>query len=296
MLNFKPVELEDKEILEPYLLGSPYNNCDFSFTNVYMWRKKYKTSWALCGQRLVLKSDESTFLMPLGGGELRPVLEEMMAYAQEHGLPFQMAAVTPKMREELEAAMPGKLAFAGSRDYCDYLYDSEKLIKLAGKKLHSKRNHINKFKAMYEYSYEVISQENMEEVIAMHGEWCVLNQCVQDPELLEESCAVRDVLRNYDRLGVQGGLLRANGKVVAFSIGQPLNDETYDVCIEKAFYDVNGAYTMINQQFAEHNCQGFRYVNREEDLGLEGLRKAKTSYYPEVLLEKGTACLTEERA
>ncbi|MGI6030926.1 MAG: DUF2156 domain-containing protein [Eubacteriales bacterium] len=295
MLNFKSVELEDKKLLEPYLRSSQYNNCDFSFTNVYMWRKKYRTSWALCGGRLVLLSGEKVFLMPLGSGPLEPVLREMMDYARDKSHPFVIGAVTPQMWEELQACMPGAFEYTTDRDYCDYLYAGEKLANLAGKKLHSKRNHINKFKATYpDYSYETITADNLPEVVEMHSQWCVINHCVQDPELLEESCAVRDVLRHYEALEVQGGLLRAGGRVVAFSIGQPINDQCYDVCIEKAFYDVNGAYTMINQQFVQHNCQGFAWINREEDLGLEGLRKAKTSYYPEILLDKGTVCLQEE--
>lgn len=290
MLNFKPVELSDREILEPFLRNVPYPNCDFSFTNIYMWRKKYQTAYAIEGDTLYLMSNGNAFLMPIGG-DLKQGLETMMAYAEEKNIPFTVAAVTREGEAQLEECMPGKFTVEYDRDYCDYIYATQRLQKLAGKKLHSKRNHINKFNATYELQYETITDDNLQEVLDMHRAWCKANDCSDDEDLLEESCAVRDVLRHLHELPLQGGLIRANGRVVGFSLGQPINDKVFDVCIEKAFYDVNGAYTVINQQFALHECEGYEYMNREEDLGIPGLRKAKESYYPDILLEKGVAHL-----
>lgn len=296
MLEFKNIELSDKEILEPYLRSNPYGNCDFSFTNIYMWRIKYHTRYCLWENYLILRGKGGVYLMPLrkeGTEEnLRPVLEAMIADDMERGVVFCLAAVTPLMREHLEEAIPGRFHFEEDRDSSDYLYAREKLVNLAGKKLHSKRNHINKFRALYpDATFEPITPDNMQEVVDMHRKWCEVNDFMDHDDLMEEGGNVRDVLNNYEALDVRGGLLRVDGRVVAFSVGQPINNQVFDVIIEKAFYDVPGAYTVINQQFAEHCTKGYAYLNREEDLGIEGLRKAKMSYYPDILLDKGRALL-----
>ena len=159
---------------------------------------------------------------------------------------------------------------------------------LAGKKLHSKRNFINRFKAEQEgnWRYEPIDARNIGDAWRMNVEWCAEMGCGEDPSLLEESCAVRNCFETFDALGLRGGLLRVGDRAVAFSMGRPLSSDTFIVHIEKAFASVAGAYPMINQQFAAHNCAEYRYVNREDDVGDEGLRKAKLSYRPAILLEK----------
>ena len=136
------------------------------------------------------------------------------------------------------------------------------------------------------WQFEQITDANLDECWAMNEQWCAEVGCEDSESLTEESCAVRNCFNNFHSLGLRGGLLRVEGRVVAYTMGRPLSSDTFIVHIEKAFAEVAGAYPMINQQFVTHCCEGFRYINREDDVGDEGLRRAKTSYKPDILLEK----------
>lgn len=181
-----------------------------------------------------------------------------------------------------------KFAIEYNRDLADYVYETEKLASLAGKKLHAKRNHINKFKNLYpDWSYETLTDDNVEDCFQMALKWRNKNGCEDDPEKNAEMCVTLNSLRLYKELGLRGGVLKAGGQIVAFTVGEPVSDDTFVVHIEKAFAEVDGAYPMINQQFVQHECMEYEYVNREEDTGAEGLRRAKLSYRPVFLEEKG---------
>ena len=184
--------------------------------------------------------------------------------------------------------MTGRFEIEYVRDYADYIYETEKLATLAGKKLHAKRNHINKFKNLYpNWTYESLNDENVEDCFQMALKWRNQNGCEDDPEKNSEMCVTLNSLRLFKELELRGGVLKIDGKIVAFSLGEPICDDTFVVHIEKAFADVEGAYPMINQQFVQHECMDYKYVNREDDTGAEGLRKAKLSYRPAFLEEKG---------
>ena len=204
-------------------------------------------------------------------------------------MPFRMYNLTPDNFAQLEEWYPGRFQIEYDRDSADYVYESEKLATLSGKKLHSKRNHINKFKALYggRWSYEAITAGNVEECFQMALKWRDQNGCEDDPEKRGEICVTMNALRLFEELELKGGILKIDGEVVAFTIGEPVCSDTFVVHIEKAFADVEGAYPMINQQFVEHECRDYLYVNREEDTGAEGLRKAKLSYRPVFMVEKG---------
>ncbi|MEG0109255.1 MAG: phosphatidylglycerol lysyltransferase domain-containing protein, partial [Lachnospiraceae bacterium] len=175
-----------------------------------------------------------------------------------------------------------------SRDLADYVYETEKLSTLAGKKLHGKRNHINKFLSTYKnWTYEALSSENIEDCFQMALKWRNENGCDDDSEKNSEMCVTLNSLRLFKELHLIGGVLKIEGKVVAFTIGEPISDEIFVVHIEKALSEIDGAYPMINQQFVLHECQNYEYINREEDVGSEGIRKAKLSYRPAFLVEKG---------
>ena len=220
---------------------------------------------------------------------MQKALEQMMEFSERNGFPFSMYNVTPADFERLERWYPGRFQIEYDRDQADYVYESEKLITLAGKKLHGKRNHINKFKNTYgdDWSYEPIHKENLEECFQMALKWRNENGCDDDREKNAEMCVTLNALRLFEELELTGGLLRAGGRIVAFTLGEPVCSDTFVVHIEKAFAEVPGAYPIINQQFAEHACAGYQYINREEDTGSEGLRKAKLSYRPVFMVEKG---------
>ena len=288
---FKRPELENSEIITKYFLKSPSRSCERTFVNVYLWSRHYKVQYAIIEDTLVFRNmgDQPAFSFPAGEEEnIKKALEFLMQYCREQGMPFLLYNVTPEMFACLEAWYPDRFEIEYVRDYADYIYETEKLATLAGKKLHAKRNHINKFKNLYpNWTYESLSDENVEDCFQMALKWRNQNGCEDDQEKNSEMCVTLNSLRLFKELELRGGVLKIDGKIVAFSLGEPICDDTFVVHIEKAFADVEGAYPMINQQFVQHECMDYKYVNREDDTGAEGLRKAKLSYRPAFLEEKG---------
>ena len=292
-VQFKRAQLEDKEIITRYFTNHTSRSCERTFANVFLWSRKYPVTWAIVEQALVFKSEDEehlAFAFPAGEPEnVKKALEVLMQYSAQRNVPFQMYNVTPEYYAQLEEWYPGRFQIEYVRDDADYVYESEKLATLSGKKLHGKRNHINKFKATYEgrCSYEKMTRDNVEDCFQMALKWREENGCEEDSEKRSEMCVTLNSLRLLEELELTGGVLRIDDEVVAFTIGEPICKDTFVVHIEKAFADVQGAYPMINQQFVEHECMNYRYINREEDTGSEGLRKAKLSYRPAFMVEKG---------
>lgn len=288
---FKRPELEDREIIRAYFCKSPSRSCERTFSNVYLWSRFYQVEYAIVKDALIFRDNSAqlAFAYPAGEPEhVKNALRFLEEYSLKQGKPLRLYHVTQENFAQLDAWCPGQFQVTYNRDVADYVYEYEKLCSLAGKKLHSKRNHINKFKSTYtDWSYEKLSEKNQEECFQMALEWRTLNGCEEDPEKNAEMCVTLNSLRLYKELGETGGILRVNGKIAAFTIGEPMCGDTFVVHIEKAFADIEGAYTMINQQFVEHECSAYKYVNREEDAGALGLRKAKLSYKPAFLVEKG---------
>lgn len=297
-IPFKKIELEDKPLIDRYLEKKIHRSCELIFANVYLWSRFFPTDFAVVEDALVFRSyredDGMSITFPAGEPEnIKKALDVMFAYFKEQEKEIQMHLVQEPEFELLEQWYPGRFVIEYDRDSADYVYETEKLTTLAGKKLHGKRNHINNFKRTYpNWSYERITEENQEDCFSMAMKWRKEHVCPHgdddcDEEKRDEMCVTLNALRLREELGLVGGLIRVDGEVVAFTIGEPLNPDTFVVHIEKAFADIQGAYPMINQQFVEHEVQGFQYVNREEDTGAEGLRKAKLSYRPVFLVNKG---------
>lgn len=290
-LVFKRPELEDKEIITSYFEKGPSRSCERTFVNVYLWSRHYKVKYALIEDTLVFCDDERqlSFSFPAGDKKnVKKAIDYLTEYCCERNIPFIMYHVTPEMFTQLEEWYPGRFTVEYDRDNADYIYETEKLATLSGKKLHGKRNHINKFKTLYpDWSYEALSEDNVEECFQMALKWRTQNGCDDDPEKNAEMCVTLNSLRLFRELSLKGGVLRASGRIVAFTMGEPLCSDTFVVHIEKAYADVDGAYPMINQQFVQHECMDYKYVNREEDTGAEGLRRAKLSYKPVFLENKG---------
>lgn len=287
-MEFHPLDLSDKAELEQALLHAPDRGCEYTFGNLYIWREVYGTKTACSNGFRLIRFDQVTrsYLFPVGEGNLAEVMEELIADAREQGVPFHMVAARREDCDELEKQMPGRFSFHTSRDFAEYVYLSENLIELRGKKYHGKRNHIAKFMAEYpDNCFEQITRENMDEVRAMNEEWYESNTD-DSASLQEERTAVDCAMDDFFLLGFCGGLLRAEGRVVAYSMGEPINGGTFCTHIEKALHTVDGAYTVINQRFCERFCRDYRFVNREDDVGDEGLRRSKLSYYPEQVTEK----------
>lgn len=292
-IPFQKITLEDKPLIDQYLEKKAYRSCELIFANIYLWSRYYPTEFAIVERTLVFRGfgedGEMSVTFPAGEeADIRHALDTLFVYFKEQGRPVRMHLVQEQEFALLDLWYPGRFTVAYDRDAADYVYETEKLTTLAGKKLHGKRNHINNFKKQYpQWSYEKITRENQEDCFQMAMKWRQEHGCDQDEEKRSEMCVTLNALRLMGELELVGGLIRVDGEVVAFTIGEPLNPDTFAVHIEKAFADIQGAYPMINQQFVEHEAQDYQYVNREEDTGAEGLRKAKLSYRPAFLVNKG---------
>lgn len=290
MIPFQPINLADKERVQKYTLPARRRNCDLSFANLYSWRFLYRTEIAEQDGFLLFRfyaDGQPVYMMPVGAGDVATVVEALIDDAHRLEVPFRMLGVCINMRAELEAAFPGRFTFTVDRDYSDYIYLRTDLATLRGKKFQPKRNHINRFKASYpDYEYKELTPALVPECLRLEAVWCKENDCEQDEALRAERRSMTDALTHSAELDLLGGVLHVHGDIVAFTYGAPINNETFDTCVEKADTNIEGAYAMINYEFANHIPEQYTYINREEDLGLEGLRKAKLSYQPETLLEK----------
>lgn len=301
-IEWKTMSLEDREIVMPYYEYEQSRCCETSFANNILWAPFYEVEYAIVEGMLVFltKKDGYSVSMPLAkddesASNLKTVILTLEEYFASLGQVFHIHLVTKDKYELLEQLFPGKYSIEYDRDVADYIYEVEQMISLAGKKLHGKRNHINKFKENNpQWSYEILTDDNLEECLLMAEEWKQANLCGEKDEKHAEFCVTRRALKNYKALGLIGGVLKDGNRVVAFTLGEELNRDMFVVHIEKAFADVQGAYPMINQQFLIHEASGYKYVNREDDTGAEGLRKAKLSYYPVFLQEKGNVIIAEK--
>ena len=291
-MEFKTFTVEDRDLFLPYYEQVDERSCELTFANTVLWAPHYGVTYAIVNDMLVYRLERGAYSYPLGKGDLKKTIELLMEESQKQGIEFSMCSITPSRFERLEELFPGKFQVEYNRDLADYVYLSEKLSTLAGKKLHGKRNHINRFKENNpDWTYERITEENIPECVAMAQDWRRENECDSDPEKYAEICVTLNYLKYFKQLELFGGVLRANGKVIAFTIGEKVTDDTLVVHIEKAYANIQGAYPMINQQFVSDFGKDFLYINREEDTGSEGLRKAKLSYRPEFLVEKGDITL-----
>ena len=296
-MEFRKPEMKDKELITSYLKKYPSRSCERTFANILLWCVHYNVDFAEYKNTIIFRNAEAetSYALPVGADEdVKQVIQDLMDMAKADGKVFSLYEITLDNMEKLETWFPGMFQLELDRDSADYIYEAEKLATLSGKKLHGKRNHINKFKSTFEgrWSYEPLSKDNQAECLQMAAKWCKMNGCEEDQSKKSELCVTKNSIRLFEELELIGGALRVDGEIVAFTIGEAINEDTFVVHIEKAFSDVEGAYPMINQQFVANELYGkYEYVNREEDLGVEGLRKAKLSYKPAILLEKGLVTL-----
>ncbi|MGI6188103.1 MAG: DUF2156 domain-containing protein [Clostridiales bacterium] len=298
LVDFKEIELSDRPVIEHYLSMRYYDNSEFCFSNLFIWRYGFNLKFSVIDDYLCIvgRLGESFYFIfpPLGrdDGNLDRAFIKVIEYYKAQGYPIIIKCVTEPMRMLIEQAMPGFFRYERDPNNDDYVYSTYDLINLEGKKYHQKRNHINRFLKNYEYTYESIDDSNIEECIAAEIEW--LKGKEPDRSLQDEKIAIMEALNNFDQLGLKGGALRIDGKIQAFSIGDLLNPEMVVIHFEKANTEYHGSYAMINQQFAANCWKDIPYINREEDMGIPGLRKAKRSYHPIKMVEKYTAYLAKE--
>ena len=297
-IPFHPVTLEDRKVLESFYEVNPYLSCDYTFSNLIGWNHVYRTEIAVHKGFLLIRfwneeNKRHAYLMPIGSDDsrLHEVLLDMeqdQAQLEEKNLTIMGA--TPEAVQALESIHPDQMVTLANRDYSDYIYLREKLASLSGKKLQSKRNHCNRFERTYpDWSYEEITEESLRECMEVENEW--FRETDTTEGMSDERRMIRFALEHMSEIGLSGGLLRVEGKVIAFTLGMPQSTRCFDVNIEKADVAYDGAFTMINREFVRRIPEQYTYINREEDMGLPGLRKAKLSYRPEILLDEYTVVL-----
>ncbi len=295
-IPFRLVTAADADLLRSFTMEGKCMNCDLNVANICSWQFLYHTEWAVVDGFLVLRFVESghvTYMKPIGKGDLRPVLQRLMADARSLGDTLRVACVCPCAQALMEESMPGAFTYTVNRDKSDYLYLRDKLVTLTGKKLQPKRNHISKFKRLYpDNEYRPLTPDLVDDCIRLGEEWCLTNDSGMLRAMQAEQRMIRYALSHMDELHIVGGTLWVEGRMVAFTFGSRINGEAFDVCVEKADTSYEGAYAMINNEFVSRLPEDIIYINREEDLGLEGLRKAKMSYYPDLIMDKMVATLT----
>jgi hypothetical protein len=288
MLSFRPVSLSDKQLINNYLRQTPTRLFTYSFEVLYLWRDVYDFQIAEYKDMLLIKTFVDGchyFLFPAGKGDMRAAIEAILAHSVCLECIPVMGQVTPENRDLIESLFPGIFEFMPSRIEYEYIYESQKLASLSGKALQAKRNNINFLEKNHTWSFEDITRDNIGECIAFSDDWDYRYNDNPESKLFIENKALLKAFEQYDKLKPEGGCLRVDGVVAGFSLGCRLNDEVYLCLFEKALHELRGAYTLLNREFVRRFAMNYRYVNRAEDGGLEGLRQAKLSYNPAILQE-----------
>ena len=299
-LEFNNISLDTKDTINKYIKPWNCENAEFSFPHLYIWGSNGKIQYAQKDNCLFLKlnfSTERPFLwppFPLNKDvDYKKALETAISYIKNENLNPSFRSVCSPFKEMISANFPDTL-FCPTRNNFDYMYLSEKLITLKGKKLHAKRNHINKFIKLFpDFAYEPLAEDHYSECMKLYDNWCTDHKVVSSTQS-DERDSVEKALLNLNALNLTGGCIRINGELKAFTIGEQVSADMCQIHIEKASKDFGGLYPLINQQYAQNNCNNVKYINREEDMGLEGLRKAKESYYPDKMVEKFDAAISEQ--
>ena len=299
MIDFKRITFDKKEEFEKYLLDGNERGCEYSFANLYMWGRQ--SAQIVC-DHIVLFSQynrRSVYPFPVGYGDKKAVIDAVIADSKERGIPCRFTGLTERDKNILEELYPGMFSFHCDRDFFDYVYDINDLVELRGKKYHSKKNHFNKFTTSYpDYRVEEINDSNIDKVSAMVEQWYRDRlEEAPDSDFQMETVAIGKALRHYKELGMEGLVMYIGDEVVAMTVGSFTSKDTIDVHFEKARRNIDGGYAVINREFAKHIRDKYpqvKYLNREDDMGIEGLRKAKESYRPHHMVEKCWAHLLEE--
>ena len=259
--------------------------CENSFLNAVMWKEEYQYRYAICNGSLIIRitdNGKNIYFLPIGGNFEQSIKDIIEC---EQGNPLFCASDGERF-EKFKQMYGDEYSYTPIEESFEYIYSRDDLADLSGKKFHQKRNHISAFSRKYNWKYKKMAGENICDALTVAKKWASERDLLSDETLNIELHAINRVLNRLDELEIVGGILYVDEVPVAFSFGSALNDFVFDVNIEKALSDYPGAYAVINNQFAKNELLGYQYINREDDLGIEGLRKAKLSYHPEILLKK----------
>ncbi len=284
MLNFKPLTLNDKDLFDKYLKPYLFESCEYSFTNLFIWRNACDIQYALYNDVLIIKKMDFDgsyhFMQPIGYKKenLKDIVNFLIEHKSLYDLNYIFKDAEQCFINDLLDTFGDLFVIEEDRDNFDYVYESEKLINLSGSKLHKKKNHYNYFVKHYNYKTAQITRELIQPCIKAAREWCSKNIC--KGYLLHELKSIEELLKNSCGLDFIGMVVYVNDKICAFTIGEKVNKDMAIIHIEKADSDIRGLYNFLNKTFIESYFTEVPFINREQDLGIEGLRQAKLSYVP----------------
>ena len=279
-MEFRQIRLEDKPIIEKYLSAENSIGSDSNFTNMFIWRVDYQISYAVEDGMLFVRLSHPSFgtvyHLPVGGDVCRGV-ERLK---KEVGADLVICPLNEFQRRKAEEFCPD-MTITHVRSMDDYVYRISDLIDLKGKKYHGKRNHLNYFLNTYAWEYHPITKDKIEDCHRAVNFW--VKDRNDSPE--EELRAMDDLFLHYEALGVKGAYITVDGEIKGVTVGEEHHGVAL-IHVEKCDMDIRGIYVAINQMFLSHEFSHLEYVNREEDMGSEGLRHAKMSYHPAFLIER----------
>ena len=299
MIDFHRIRLGDKEAFEAHMRTEPERGCEYSFANLYLWGRQEIAFLHGCALFFSHFYGKSVYPFPVGSGDKEAVIHALIQDARKRGIPCRISGLTARDKEWLVARFPGKFSLRCGRDNFDYVYTIDALADLRGRKLQKKRNHFNRFQLNHpDYQIVPLDSGNLSQAKDMTDLWYQRRQ-ETDPQgdYVLEKRALDRAYQKYQGLAMEGIMLMDGGEVIAVTMGSRLSADTFDIHFEKAREDADGAYPAINCEFARYlrlKYPEVKYLNREDDMGLEGLRKAKLSYYPDHLVEKCWAYFVED--
>jgi hypothetical protein len=301
-LHFNKIALTDLPKIKSIVEKTPYRSCQLSAGGLYCLSEKYSTEVSFSNDFLFVKQRRrevgQCYFMPVGAGNLPEAASRLLTYhAKTHGGDLTIWGLADDMLSDFRSASSRFAAaeLTPDRDWAEYIHLSSSLLTLAGKRLQPKRNAVNQFLRSYgRYTYEPISPSNLSEVSAFQQLQLEAERAREKSarrlELLEEeNRAIALAAAGWEAIGLTGGLIRIDEKVAAFAIGCPINADTFDVMFESAEHRYNGIFQVVEQELIRRQLGSFLYVNREEDLGIPGLRFAKQGLRPDILLMKHSA-------
>lgn len=283
--NSREIILSDKPVFDKVFAERIPELSGYTFTNIYAWRESYGLQVSSVGDDLIIihhdDADGNKFIWePLGTGDIKSAVVDIIKKSVLNVSFTHISSETASLFKDCV-----DVVVEADPNNADYVYFADDLINLSGRKLDGKRNFISRFKSEHDFQYEKITSANVRECMCFARRWCDERSCRTEEGLMREYMAVNQMLSNYDALHISGGAIRVDGKIVAFSLGEAISPDTLVVHVEKGDTKFYGIYQLINNEFCIHEASGFKYVNREQDLGIPGLRKAKKSYQPAKMVE-----------
>ena len=281
-MDWKKITIESKKIINEYLKNK-FLICDYNFTNLLLWSQGDNIEFFENGELLFLRGNylgKNTYFMPVSKtndiSNVKFGINKILSLGEEiHLIP-----------EEWKNILSDFYIFTEKEDNFDYMYNIASLVTLEGRKYNKKKNKLNFFKKNYDFKYHKITKENISRVNNFQNFWCLKKECEKNRDLFNENLGIKYLIDNYSELDIKGGFIEVDGKVIAYSFGEVINEDIVVIHIEKADENYKGSYQAINAIFLEKEWQGYTFVNREDDAGILGIRIAKSSYLPEKMLKK----------